>query len=87
MCVKDDRECNDNCECKDTEHYFNYREQGIQNREKYKKRLEKKIMSTLRQCQHYEIITEDLSDKDQVKKKKIITLVSIKILISIYLNI
>jgi hypothetical protein len=32
-------------------------------------------MSTLRQYQYYEIITEDSSDKDQVKKKKIITLI------------
>jgi hypothetical protein len=46
----------------------------MQNREKYKKRLEKKAMSTLRQRQHYKIMTEDSSDKDQIKKKKIITL-------------
>jgi hypothetical protein len=76
MCVKDDRECGDNCECKDSEHCFNHGKQGMQNREKYKKKLEKKAMSTLRKRQHYEMMTEDSSDKGQVKKKKIITLVS-----------
>jgi hypothetical protein len=74
MCVKDDRKYSDNCKCKGTKHCFNHGEQGMQNREKYKKRLEKKAVSTLRQRQHYEIMTEDLSDKGQVKKKKIITL-------------
>jgi hypothetical protein len=29
MCMKDDRECDDNCECKDSEHCFNYRKQGM----------------------------------------------------------
>jgi ribosomal protein S21 len=33
-------------------------------------------MSTLRKRQHYEMMTEDSSDKGQVKKKKIITLAS-----------
>jgi hypothetical protein len=33
-------------------------------------------VSTLKKRQHYEIMTEDLSDKGQVKKKKIITLAS-----------
>jgi hypothetical protein len=50
ICVKDDRECSDNCECKGTKYCFNHEEQSMQNRKKYKKRLEKKAMSTLRQC-------------------------------------
>jgi hypothetical protein len=29
MCVKDDKECDDNCKCKDSKHYFNHGKQGI----------------------------------------------------------
>jgi hypothetical protein len=78
QCVKDDRSCGDNCECKDTGLCFNHEERGIQNRETFKKKRENKGKGTLKKRQQDELSSESESKEKLVKKRKIIILTSSK---------
>ena len=75
QCIKDDRPCGDNCECRHTGLCLNSGETGVQNREAFKKRREKKGNSTSKKHQKNEILTEDESSENSSKKRKIIMLV------------
>jgi hypothetical protein len=76
QCIKDDRPCGDNCMCKHTDLCLNNGDVGMQNREAFKNRCEKKGNNTSKKRQQDAVLTEGESSENSSKKRKIIMLES-----------